>query len=363
MGKQKQSLKFGLLVPEVFTVGGVQTYMCRLLDVMEGIVDEGHSAICLSVNDISERVSQKSCVKSFGAGRSKLKYLMLAWKHIRNTNYLLVGHIGQAPVAWFLKRLGLIEKYGVILHGIEAWKRLPILIRMALKNANDIIATTYYTAKICIKKNDLENKKLTIIPLCVKNVVVQPSSFKLKGAFKILCVGRQEKTEEGKGYHMLIEAMRQLRKYPSVHLNMVGDGDNQQHLVNFCQTKGLKNHVTFWGRLSDADLQSAYKDCDVFVMPSKKEGFGIVFLEAMRWGKPCIGGNYGGTPEVIKEGESGFLVDFDDVPMLVQRLQQFITNPQLCTRYGRIGLTLIKTKYRFNLFNDEFRHLLYKTRL
>lgn len=256
----------------------------------------------------------------------------------------------------------MISNYAVILHGIEAWERLPIVKRIALRGAKDIIATTHYTAEICAAKNDLSTKNVTIIPLCVDALVVQPSDLKLNGEFKILCVGRQAKTENGKGYHMLIDAMTHLiEEFPGVHLNFVGQGDGQQRLIQISRELGLVNYITFWGCLSDEDLQAAYKSCSVFVMPSKKEGFGIVFLEAMRWGKPCIGGNHGGTPEVIQDGKSGFLIDFDDVSMLVKRLQQFITNPKLREGFGCAGAELVKTKYSFKSFNNEFRRLLCET--
>jgi len=90
---------------------------------------------------------------------------------------------------------------------------------------------------------------------------------------------------------MIFEALTRIPDPPVPHLNLVGTGDDQPRLEAVASALGVEDRVTFWGVLDDARLGAAYADCDVFVMPSKEEGFGIVFLEAMLRGKPCIGGH------------------------------------------------------------------------
>jgi glycosyltransferase involved in cell wall biosynthesis len=73
------------------------------------------------------------------------------------------------------------------------------------------------------------------------------------------------------------------------------------------------DHVRFLGFVSDEEVQRLYQQCDVFAVPSNYESFGLVFLEAMSWGKPVVGCRAGGMPEVIADGETGFLVEPGDV--------------------------------------------------
>ena len=357
-------MKIGLLAPEVMTIGGVQTFMQRIIDVLDNLSYQKQQLFALSLNDEDSETGIWNNVMFKGASRSKLRYLKLAYDYCKKTDYLIVGHVGQAPLAWLLKRIGLVSQYGVVLHGIEAWEQLPGLKRLALKSADRMIATTQYTADTCANKNGLDKSKIKVIPLCIKNGSQQLSDFKLKGKFKLLCVGRQSNTEHGKGYHMLFDAMSEIvKKQSDIHLNMIGDGDQHAQLIEQCNAKGLGSNVTFWGSLVGEDLQAAYKECDVFVLPSRKEGFGIVFLEAMRWAKPCIGGNHGGTPEVIKEGESGFLIDFDDTATLIRRIKQLVTDPAYCKAMGDVGGELVKEKYSFQSFSKAFTSLMPVTSL
>ena len=107
----------------------------------------------------------------------------------------------------------------------------------------------------------------------------------------------------------MIEAVELLaREHTGVQLHLVGAGVDHARIKATVQQRGLDSLVTMWGNLADAELEAAYASCDLFALPSRREGFGIVFLEAMRHGKPCIGGNHGGTPEVVTDGTTGFLV-------------------------------------------------------
>jgi len=97
----------------------------------------------------------------------------------------------------------------------------------------------------------------------------------------------------------------------------------------------VQDEVQFRGFVPDTDLREAFGQSHVFILPSKKEGFGIVFLEAMSSGLPCIGANHGGTPEVIIHGESGFLIEYDDVDSLVFLLRALKESPALFSKMSQ----------------------------
>jgi len=103
-------------------------------------------------------------------------------------------------------------------------------------------------------------------------------------------------------------------------IDVVSDGDDRIRLEEKIHKMGLSNDVTFWGFLSKEKLNTTYRDCDAFVLPSRQEGFGITFLEAMQWRRPCIGGKHGGIPEVIVDGETGFLVEYNHVDEPADRI-------------------------------------------
>jgi phosphatidyl-myo-inositol dimannoside synthase len=357
--------RIGLLAPEVCTRGGIQTFMLRIAEVIGATVAEGKAAAahCISLNDSSESLSRHPAIPKnvavWGANRSKAKLFAHALTTQPRIDTLFVGHVGMAPLALMLKALGRVRDYYVILHGIDAWKRVPYLDRRALLGATRIIATTKFTAQECGRHNQIAASRFQIIPLCADEQSITPTpGFRLNGEFKLLCVARQASTERYKGFEQTLQALALLSKlHPGVHLNLVGQGDDQERLKNVAAELGISSQVTFWGPLSDEDLAAAYESCDVFVMPSKKEGFGIVFLEAMRRGKPCIGGNHGGTPDVIEHGRSGFLVSYGDAATLANQIRMLVEDIKKRQSMGKRASELVSSKFSLSRFQAQYRDL------
>ena len=94
------------------------------------------------------------------------------------------------------------------------------------------------------------------------------------------------------------------------------------------------------------------------MLPSGQEGFGIVFLEAMRYSKPCIGGNTGGTPEVIEDGRTGILVPFGDEPALATALERLLGDPELRLEMGRAGRQRLAERFVFERYRDRLAVIL-----
>jgi glycosyltransferase involved in cell wall biosynthesis len=134
---------------------------------------------------------------------------------------------------------------------------------------------------------------------------------------------------------------------------IVGDGDDRKRLEDLVRENGLSDRVIFTGVVSDEELIGFYKACDVFLMPSRQEGFGIVFLEAMAFEKPVIGGNHGGTPEVIVDNETGFLVEHGDVNSLADRIIRLLLDGELCKRMGQAGRRRVEENYTFDPFRKR----------
>jgi asparagine synthase (glutamine-hydrolysing) len=357
--------RIGLLASEVCTRGGIQSFMLRVAETISVVAqrDKANSGYCISLNDSTETLRKHQAmptqVSVWGAARSKLNFIVHTLLSAP-ADVVFVGHIGLAPVARVLKALGRVRSYYVILHGIEAWRRLPFVERSALLGAKGIIATTRYTAEECARLNDVPLDRFHVIPLCCDERRVTPSpGFRLTGEFKLLCVARQDASEQYKGFDQIFQALALLNpSYPNIHLNLVGNGDDQGRMKTVVQQLRVGLQISFWGALSDEDLAAAYEDCDLFVMPSKKEGFGIVFLEAMRSGKPCIGGNHGGTPDVIEHGKSGFLVEYGNIDELANQIRVLADDPALRQTMGERGRALVADKFSLRNFQGVYEELM-----
>ena len=100
------------------------------------------------------------------------------------------------------------------------------------------------------------------------------------------------------------------------------------------------------GYLNEEEKRDAFAACDIFVLPSRYDSFGIVYLEAWRCGKPVIGAKVGAIPEVIEEDRDGLLVEFGDVEQLTSKMLYLLNHPDLCKEMGENGRR--KVIERFN---------------
>lgn len=160
-------------------------------------------------------------------------------------------------------------------------------------------------------------------------------------AVQILYVGR---LEPRKGIDVLLEALPELmHAAPEAIVRIVGDATEVGHVdyrkafaERYAGTSWFGN-VRFEGRLSDPELDMAYADCDIFVAPSRFESFGLVYLEAMRQGKPVVGTTAGGIPEVVQDGVTGLLTEPGDPVSLAKALSRLAQDAGLRESMGEAG--------------------------
>lgn len=171
---------------------------------------------------------------------------------------------------------------------------------------------------------------------------------------RLIFVGR---LIEMKGVQLTLKALAQMKTKCTWHFNVVGDGVYREPLEKLCRELGLQDQVTFLGERLDVPRLLA--DADIFVhMPYWEEGFGITIIEAMAAGLICVCGDGGAIPEIITDGQNGFLVKKHDVNALAERLE---TEIKECRDQNRIRLC---AKNRAEEFSAEaFAEQLDKTLL
>ncbi len=133
-----------------------------------------------------------------------------------------------------------------------------------------------------------------------------------------------------KGVDVLLRAFRRVKeRIPKARLVIVGDGQQRAKLEKMCKKMGLKD-VHFEGTKSE--LSGYYSKAKVLALPSRAEGFGLVALEAMAHGTPVVASEVGGIPEVVADGETGFLVKPEDADALAEALTEVLRNRKLWER-------------------------------
>jgi phosphatidylinositol alpha-1,6-mannosyltransferase len=156
----------------------------------------------------------------------------------------------------------------------------------------------------------------------------------------LLSVGRLQRR---KGHDTAISAVASLKaQYPRLRYVIVGDGEERARLEGLVRSLGVDGQVVFAGEVSVDDLPRYYAASDIFLLPNRIEqgdieGFGIVFLEAAATGRPAIGGNSGGVPEAVADGQTGLLVSGTDVEELAATIRRLAGDAVLRERLGRAG--------------------------
>ena len=217
----------------------------------------------------------------------------------------------------------------VVGHGIEVWNIAPRR-KKALRSIDQLLAVSDFTRKRLAEQLDISTESIELLPNTFDEQRFKPAekSTELLRRYGltddmpvILTVARLEATEQYKGYDKVTLSLPEvLQRFPSARYLIVGDGPDRRRVEELSRELRVEGNVIFAGYVPNEELPDHYNLCDVFAMPSKHEGFGIVFLEALGCGKPVIAGNKDGSVEPLLNGKLGTLVDPESVDAIGQAI-------------------------------------------
>jgi phosphatidylinositol alpha-1,6-mannosyltransferase len=171
-----------------------------------------------------------------------------------------------------------------------------------------------------------------------------------------------------KGQDFLIDALPLIsQKISNVHLLLVGEGPYRAELEKRSVARGVRDRITFIGRVQHSELPEYICAGDIFAMPSRSrlaglevEGLGIVYLEASACGLPVIGGTSGGAPDAVLEGETGFSVDGTSATAIAEAAIRLLSNAEYAEKLGAQGREWIVKEWRWEIWAEKFQTLLFK---
>ena len=174
-----------------------------------------------------------------------------------------------------------------------------------------------------------------------------------------LIVGRVWSVERRKGHDQLLEAWPSVQeRVPDAQLVIVGEGDDLGRLRDKAGALGMSDSVVFPGFVNEPTVRALMHRCAVFAMPSRQEGFGLAYAEAMREGMPCIGATLDAAEEVIVDGETGFLVEQADREALADALGRLLSEEALRRRMGEAGRRRYEAEYTFEPYRQRLTAIL-----
>lgn len=244
---------------------------------------------------------------------SKARYIGAVSTAMRRNCFdlILCGHVNLLPLARLTR-----PEPALIIHGIEAWKRNRVVQRLtdgvrAVISVSELtrdrfISWSGYHGPSFILPNAVRRERYGIRPKRADLI----ARYGLAGKRVLMTLGRIEREERSKGFDEVLEVLPSLLETePDVMYLIAGRGNDVVRLEEKARVLGVGSRVVFTGFVAEDDKTDLYNLADVYVMPSRGEGFGFVLLEAMACGVPTIGSRHDGGREALAEGALGQLVD------------------------------------------------------
>lgn len=157
-----------------------------------------------------------------------------------------------------------------------------------------------------------------------------------------------------KGFEFLFSAVRELsRSFPGIKVVISGEGPDRQAIEQMIERDGLRNSVVLAGQQSD--MPGVYAAMDVFVLPSLNEGLPMTVLEAMAASRPVIATRVGAVPRVVRDGETGLLVNPGDAAALRDAIARLLTDPDLCQRMSTQAHDWVQRNFTSEVMARQYR--------
>jgi len=283
------------------------------------------------------------------------------------------GHVYLALIGYMMKKLRGIP-YFLYFHGGETKAYLDKrskawVFKRIISNSAFLFCNSSFTKKQILSSWEY-GKPIYVLNPGVdleRYYPIESSTFNRKAEeFVLLTVGT---LVERKGHDKVIEALASLKEeIPGIRYLIVGTGPELERLTHLAyRESGLDSIVDFLGFADDAEMSRYFNSADVFIMPSRMtpdsrgtEGFGIVYLEANACGKPVIGGKSGGVPDAVMDGETGILVDPENVEDIKKAITWLYENPDERMRMGARGRERALSDFQWDGITERFIKIILK---
>ena len=322
-----------------------------------GLLDEAAGADWMNRRYLATNGSgaQSIAVRGFAGNRQRMVVSYAA--HAADYDLAMFLHIGVGRLALLNPR----ARTSLWLVGAEVRRKLRWFEKLVVKRADPLLSISEFTTgemrrrnpslpggqtvHLCTEPNDPWTDTPAAPPPAYDPADREPA---------VLVVGRMENVARYKGHEQLIAGWPSVvERCPRAQLWIAGIGDDESRLRALAQALpgGVRASVRFLGRLSHVDLERAYARARVFAMPSTGEGFGLVFVEAMRAGLPCIC-SLDAAQEIVVDGETGFVVE-QRPSAIADACAKLLTDNALAARMAKAGRERFAQSFTFDAFRGR----------
>lgn len=336
-------MKILLLTTDAFGApGGIALYNRDLAEALAAIA--GVEEVIVVPRTSAKRTEDiPAKVRFLGhAAGSKLRFVFTALANsLSRLDLIVCGHINLLPLAGLLRQRWQCPMV-LMAYGIDVWTPPTRPTQVWMRQVTAVWSISALTAERMNSWARLPSAAYAVLPNAVhldKYGVASKASelverYKLRGRKVLLTLGRLSSAERYKGIDEVLEVMPALiAEEPTLTYLIAGDGSDRPRLEAKTDALGLEGHVVFAGLIDEREKADHYRLADAFVMPSRGEGFGFVFLEALACGVPVVGSVLDGSREALRDGALGELVDPSDSLSILRGIKRAMCR-QTCVPPG-----------------------------
>jgi phosphatidyl-myo-inositol dimannoside synthase len=340
-------------------IGGLQNFNRRVIRNLakRALESKEPPPRVLLLRDQSAAIPSLNGIEITGIGGRAAFMIGTAFAAVTQANLFVLGHVNLLPLAALVRCLRPKLPILLFVHGDEVWND-PRISREKhwfepwfLRAVTKIASVSTFTAETMAREFNVPLTKFSLLPNAVDPLKSLPDT-NMREEAVILTVTRHGPGDREKNVGQMIRAVAKLMQIrPGLKYEIAGDGPLRLELEALASDLGASDRVKFLGFVTDTALDAAYARATVFALPSSKEGFGIVYLEAWQQGLPVICSSKGAPKEIVTDGVDGFVVDPEDISMLADRLNLLLTRPALAKAMGESG----RRKVEANFLDPAFR--------
>jgi glycosyltransferase involved in cell wall biosynthesis len=226
----------------------------------------------------------------------------------------------------------------------------PLILAPVLRKADRVVVFTEEQRSALSAKYRIDPERVVVIPNGVEDAFYYPDERVPRAKPRLLFVGR---LSNQKNLPLLLQALAGVSD--QFETTIVGDGELEAQLKELSAGLNLQN-VRFYGRADGDELRNLYRNADIFVLPSEREGMPLVLLEALAMGLPVVATDIPGTRDVIHDGVNGRLVALGDAAALREALFSVTSSPETYRRMSEASRKFAH-QYSWTAVGDMFERL------
>ena len=324
---------------------------------LRAAVDCGYAAHGLAAEDTRKSEDLPASVAVLDSNR--LCFVLACQKAILANERMIYDFPGTARVHPGLLRRA--RPYAVWMHGLEVWEQLNARRLRKIAQASTLIANSHFTKT---RARALHGAVFDKAQVCWLGTSEDEPGHIAKGRSAgppiVLIVGRIE-AERDKGHDALIDIWPIIvSAVPDARLVIIGNGSRTEAVRMAIGHSSVAMNIDLHGHVSESMLATFFESASVFAMPSHGEGFGLVYIEAMRHALPVIASTFDAGSEVNIDGQTGYNVDLARPDQLADRLVDLLRNRDKAASMGRKGLARWQSEFSYSRFRSRFEPILAK---